>query len=1222
MMRRLLRVIGLAAALALLLGFAGTSLAEVEGPGGLWPDPGVVRMKFAYVPDQLPDAGGDGLGLYVNHDNLQNPPRTLRVYGREDLSAAFPYTLFDGPFNLKSPEAPPKDFVVHNPAFFDHMANALFLEIDADGDAYEKTHLRTWYTPCYYEPLGETSPMVPPEKIACYPAVVNEYTYILLEDQGPGFLNPTHGSAGQTRLVFPMAYETVTPTQNIVNRQVGLEDYDVNPRSPNPSDEIMEVEAIVPVAQNTTQGTIWVKPKSVTGTLEITPTGKLEFFDYEVELVDVSFDLQRVTVAIYYVGRGCNQRYYIGQATLEMPGCPDPGCYNGDTALVPARFGQPEIIVGDRSVVVPQVTPVTHPFWITLESVNLFGAGGFSATITPHRALTAGETFYVDGAEYDVAAIYILDDPDGTGEDEFKYITIRQPLNKDPGGVAPDFCGSDTVDIPILSVAKSMFPEDFDLPVLPPFNMVHDRIDDVHIPDDLQGDPNGVIYPDEQRPDNIGAIDDGPFFGGTDRLHNNYDTLWERVVTNQVALEFSWVDEAIEPRFITNLLEEKFTEPDEQWQWINIETRPYWYTSLNLPEVDEAPGLPPLGYFGDYILVSSLLTEDSTEVWPDMGSVRMKFAYDAGTVATDPQFTLRAENIHDADIYVNDAAYNGRVFGINANSLRVYGRCDRNAAFPYTLFDGPFNLKSPEAPEKDFVVFNPAFIDHYAYGLPGEHIKADGDANEKVHLRMWYTPKYDEPAGDTYPVVDPPVSNWDLYEKGTIPLEYTYIMIQDPFLDPTHGTGGNTQLVFPMAGTGGQPGLDRYDINFDGNDEVMKVEAIVPVAEDTTLGEIWVAPQPTVYGGMNLFPGQSLDFLDYRVELLSINTTLSGASFRVFYNGNRVPGVIDTVSLSIYDDDAALFNRQGFLEKGTESYIESQVQRVTKPFWITLENIGMGNGVKVVPHRVLSAGETFFVDGMEYDVAAIYILDDPDGQGDEFKYLTIRNPLDKCGGPVFVPDISVEKVCVDAFAPLPLLPPFNPVAVARYGLDLVDDTDFGDNVDTPDLQIPDNDGTTPCELIRNRITPYNVPLFVQWITETKEIRFDTNLLEEKFTEPDEAWMWINIETLPWDFTEFVLPNLPNVDCTGPVGIPDGIPDSVGDYILVSSLMTEDSERAVPACCQYNFNGVGGVDTQDVLMIADAWLTANPTYDLDNDGLVELDDIMQVVACWDPTLPCP
>ena len=83
------------------------------------------------------------------------------------------------------------------------------------------------------------------------------------------------------------------------------------------------------------------------------------------------------------------------------------------------------------------------------------------------------------------------------------------------------------------------------------------------------------------------------------------------------------------------------------------------------------------------------------------------------------------------------------------NTLRVYGECDEGAIFPYGNYTDPFDLTDADAPDRDFVVFNPAYMYHgdtASLGIYGNYflsaIKADGDANEKVHLRMWYQPKY------------------------------------------------------------------------------------------------------------------------------------------------------------------------------------------------------------------------------------------------------------------------------------------------------------------------------------------------------------------------------------------------------------------------------------------------------------------------------------------------
>jgi len=95
-------------------------------------------------------------------------------------------------------------------------------------------------------------------------------------------------------------------------------------------------------------------------------------------------------------------------------------------------------------------------------------------------------------------------------------------------------------------------------------------------------------------------------------------------------VEEYYIAETKEPRYDTLLAEEKFTETvkagggvvTETWQWLNIETMPWLYTEFVLPDIEDVD---------DYILVSSFLTEDSTDTWPPAAgkkAVRMKFLYD------------------------------------------------------------------------------------------------------------------------------------------------------------------------------------------------------------------------------------------------------------------------------------------------------------------------------------------------------------------------------------------------------------------------------------------------------------------------------------------------------------------------------------------------------------------------------------------------------------------
>jgi hypothetical protein len=116
-----------------------------------------------------------------------------RYYG---YTAQFPYTWADwqAPFRLTHPEAPPKDFVQWNPAYFNHYTDAFTSKIKVDGDdANEKVHLRQWYVPYLKEPLGITWVDVytrPWLGLAPSNHIVKEYTFLLLDTDN----NPVAGS--------------------------------------------------------------------------------------------------------------------------------------------------------------------------------------------------------------------------------------------------------------------------------------------------------------------------------------------------------------------------------------------------------------------------------------------------------------------------------------------------------------------------------------------------------------------------------------------------------------------------------------------------------------------------------------------------------------------------------------------------------------------------------------------------------------------------------------------------------------------------------------------------------------------------------------------------------------------------------------------------------------------------------------------------------------------
>jgi hypothetical protein len=145
---------------------------------------------------------------------------------------------------------------------------------------------------------------------------------------------------------------------------------------------------------------------------------------------------------------------------------------------------------------------------------------------------------------------------------------------------------------------------------------------------------------------------------------------------------------------------------------------PDQYTEMFYPPLPDAMVCDSLP--GDFLLVSS---------WeaPNSCNDRMKFAYDA---------------LDSTDIYVNEQTQCGD------NSVRIYGEDSYDAAFPYTDPEGPFNKLSVDAPRKDFVTFNPAYIGEYDYD--GVIIVSGDNGREKVFVRQWYVPRYPEPRGDVW----------------------------------------------------------------------------------------------------------------------------------------------------------------------------------------------------------------------------------------------------------------------------------------------------------------------------------------------------------------------------------------------------------------------------------------------------------------------------------------
>ncbi|MFC1938177.1 hypothetical protein ACFLWH_00750 [Chloroflexota bacterium] len=378
------------------------------------------------------------------------------------------------------------------------------------------------------------------------------------------------------------------------------------------------------------------------------------------------------------------------------------------------------------------------------------------------------------------------------------------------------------------------------------------------------------------------------------------------------------------------------------------------------------------------------------------------------------------------------------------NSLRIYGECENDAGFPYINAQAPFDLTSIEAPPKDFIVWNPAYMYHLdpeSAGLQEPHgnffqrIVVNGnDANEKVHLRQWYVPKYPEPRGCVWVDMDP-VKNPEIIK------EYTWVLL-DTANNPIAGQPAPqlTSFVFPIADNDpDQCGLDSYDaIVGDG------IPANITVLNNFRDAFEWDPPGPAGVitaplldistATLTVQEGQIIQFLDHAVEVVSLST--DSMMIRLYYGGNQPDAVIE--QRSVEDGDLVSAGRHAvhvqnqvnetanpqaefrFDNASTWKYLEP----VYEPWYLDVVDV-TASAAFVRAGRVILEGESYFVDGLEYDVAKLYgkatadivspvyednrdetLGSDPEWVDDinptagdtphnklDLKYITIRNPL-------------------------------------------------------------------------------------------------------------------------------------------------------------------------------------------------------------------------------------
>ena len=919
-----------------------------------------------------------------------------------------------------------------------------------------------------------------------YPAIMQEFTYLITESklasQNP---RPTYGPAGDTAFVFPVGMRgsdlfdmsgAIDTTSANAEFGYGLTSLDGNFDG---VPDIVRIESELTLAAKTGiaadfDGDGVIDALDTDGvrlsgdelaifrldSMPISTTQYVQFLDHVVRLIAVTDDgvTRRALVEIWYTGSLVPR--LLGTINLEV----------GDMALAGTN-GPPQLIraaqnggPGTNVCNFP-----TGPFFVWLSGIDTLETPP-KAELVVGRALGAAHSamerpgggvvdtapgdpwflkrFYVDGHEYNVVAINTrggfastypgdtcsLTEPASPPSDptQFQYITLRTPIPKVDVNIEQH-----SVELQAYQAITGTLPNQLRaLSVLPPFNFEHYILQDVTSGGaPLFGSVYGPVAPILQE--------NGPFpytvsFDSTTRTYDDPREMF-----------FFYVDEATNPQYVGQLLEkygEQPTEgtPTEFWYTEQFFTLPWEFTEFVLPDIQAIPDLYLLtsAFLAPQALISQSIQDDGvlaydpttgTNTFPSGWEPRVKFWFDpavGGKKYKDDQgLRIYGEN----GFGPGDPAIIADTVTISQTPLTTV------PAFvevkPYTDPWAPFNPQLPQAPPKDSLTFNPAFMSHDING--GEPLSVlypmisieEGDAREKVFFRMWYEPEYldkvlvSEVTTDTNGVVITPT---ETYVFPALMQEFTYMFL-DQFNQPSHGQPGTSRLAFPMA-TGAaelpQPnpvdfsisggefgyGITTFDANFDGTPDIVTVHSEQSLSEITgiqadfdgdgtidqldTDGVELSGDELVIFSVENLVlqKGDSVQFLDHMVSLQDVGT--NEARFKFWYTGGGL-GDQQPIEITVFDPFYAI-GEMAILDRNRVKPIPAggnNLGNTDGAWFVFLQGVNIFNETAIVTvgralgatHSAIDDGmgghdmtpgdpwylKRFFVDGHEYNVVAI-----------------------------------------------------------------------------------------------------------------------------------------------------------------------------------------------------------------------------------------------------------
>ncbi|MCJ7571397.1 MAG: hypothetical protein MUO82_05930, partial [Candidatus Thermoplasmatota archaeon] len=440
-------------------------------------------------------------------------------------------------------------------------------------------------------------------------------------------------------------------------------------------------------------------------------------------------------------------------------------------------------------------------------------------------------------------------------------------------------------------------------------------------------------------------------------------------------------------------------------------------------------------------------------------------------------------------------------------SIRIYG--EDNAVYPTQsyydsndfIYPEEFDPFDPGIIEKDSITFNSAFW----FGHDEYEIKARGDASEKIFLRAFYEPGYyhgvDSKMDDCSDVNLLPVEQFD-----AIVTETTYFLTTLYDRDPTYGYPGETKIALPYVSS---------NPDIPGMEEAGLLDMVW--ADDDTSGPITgytdgAIAVEKVYTFDNVDYTQDIiiNFMDHKVVIDNFEDNdpfNDKLDFTIYYVGNMYDQASAPAQHTILE---SFWGFNYFFDR--DNHIQSDTDACHR-WYIRIENAD-ADYLRITVGRVLEAGETFYVDGVRYDMPAVYVDYDIDRDLPVFKYITFQSPIPK-GSPMWdnvlsynVDDFSHVTsqylASLDPYDIAWLLPPFNENHM------MIDDIGF-DSYCLPEAGI--------------LLDAIKEPLEFYYIAEDVEGRFDSSLAERVETiGVNEYWYWYNVYTQPNHYTEFILPD--------------------------------------------------------------------------------------------------